>query len=130
MDAKLVETLYKERETKGTLHVLRHGFKFYGKTFFLGFFKPAHGLNAVTIELYKKNQICITRQVQCHPQDNSTVDIVLSMNGLPLAVIELKNPVSGQNWKHAVHQFKNDRDPRAPLFQFKKGAVVFFFWLP
>jgi type I restriction enzyme, R subunit len=126
LDAKLVETLYKERETKGTLHVLRHGFKFYGKSFFLGFFKPAHGLNAETIELYKKNQICITRQVQCHPQDNSTVDIVLSLNGLPLAVIELKNPVSGQNWKHAVHQFKNDRDPRAPLFQFKKGAVVFF----
>ncbi len=126
LDSKLIETLVKERETKGTLHVLRHGFKFYGKTFFLGYFKPAHGLNTETLELYSQNTLGITRQVPCHPQDNSTVDVVLSMNGLPLAVIELKNPVSGQTWKHAVQQFKNDRDPRAPLFQFKKGAVIFF----
>jgi type I restriction enzyme R subunit len=126
LDGKLIEALVKERETKGTLHVLRHGFKFYGKTFYPGYFRPAHGLNAEALELYKKNLIGITRQVPCHPFDNSTVDIVLSMNGLPLAVIELKNPVSGQTWKHAVHQYKFDRDPRAPLFQFKKGGVVFF----
>jgi len=126
LDAKLIEALIKERDTKGTLHVLRHGFKFYGKIFHTAYFKPAHGLNAETLELYARNSIGVTRQVPCHPTDNSTVDIVLSINGLPLAVIELKNPVSGQTWKHAVHQFKADRDPRAPLFQFKKGAVVFF----
>jgi type I restriction enzyme R subunit len=126
LDAKIIEALIKERETKGALHVLRHGFKFYGKTFHLACFKPAHGLNTETLELYERNIIGITRQVPCHPQDNSTVDIVLSINGLPLAVIELKNPVSGQTWKHAVNQFRADRDPRAPLFQFKKGAVVFF----
>jgi type I restriction enzyme R subunit len=126
LDAKLIEALIKERETKGTLHVLRHGFKFYGKTFHISYFKPAHGMNSETLELYNKNSIGITRQVPCHPSDASTVDIVLSMNGLPLAVIELKNPVSGQTWKSAVHQYKTDRDPRAPLFQFKKGAVVFF----
>ena len=126
LDAKLIEALIKERDSKGTLHVLRHGFKFYGKTFHLAYFKPAHGLNAETLELYAKNNIGITRQIPCHPQDGSTVDIVLSMNGLPLATIELKNPVSGQTWKHAVHQYKADRDARAPLFQFKKGAIVFF----
>jgi type I restriction enzyme R subunit len=126
LDSKLIEALIKERDTKGTLHVLRHGFKFYGKTFQLAFFKPAHGLNSETLELYKKNSIAVTRQVACHPNDTKTVDIVLSMNGLPLAVIELKNPMTGQTWKHAVEQFKTDRDPRAPLFQFKKGAVVFF----
>jgi type I restriction enzyme, R subunit len=126
LDSKLIEALIKERDTKGTLHVLRHGFKFYGKTFHLAFFKPAHGLNADTLNLFGKNNLGITRQVQCHPSDSNTVDMVLSMNGLPLAVIELKNPVSGQTWKHAVHQYKTDRDPRAPLFQFKNGAVVFF----
>jgi type I restriction enzyme R subunit len=96
LDAKLIEALIKERDSKGTLYVLRHGFKFYGKTFHLAYFKPDHGLNAETLELYAKNNIGITRQIPCHPQDGSTVDIVLSMNGLPLATIELKNPVSGQ----------------------------------
>jgi type I restriction enzyme R subunit len=126
LDAKLIDALIKERETKGSLHVVRHGFKFYGKTFALAFFKPAHGLNEEALELYGKNGLAITRQVPCHPGDNSTVDMVLSLNGLPLAVIELKNPASGQTWKSAVHQYEADRDPRAPLFQFKKGAIVFF----
>ena len=33
LEALLLNTLVKELETKGSLHVLRHGFKFYGKTF-------------------------------------------------------------------------------------------------
>jgi type I restriction enzyme R subunit len=126
LDSKLIETLVKERDTKGTLHILRHGFKFYGKTFLLGYFKPAHSLNTEILELYAKNYLGITRQVPCHFHDSSTVDIVLSMNGLPLAVIELKNPTTGQTWKNAIQQYKDDRDPKAPLFQFKNGAVVFF----
>ena len=126
LSAKLIEALIKERETKGTLHIIRHGFKFYGKTFKLAFFKPAHGLVKETLELFAKNQIHATRQVACHPHDSSTVDMVLSLNGIPLATMELKNPATGQTWKHAVAQYKNDRDPRAPLFQFIKGAVVHF----
>lgn len=50
----ILATLVKELDTKGTLHVLRHGFKFYGKTFRLASFKPAHGLNAETLALYAK----------------------------------------------------------------------------
>src|SRR4030042_1866795 len=126
LQAMIIDALVKERDTKGTLHILRHGFKFYGKTFRMGFFKPAHGLNKETLELFEKNLLTVTRQVPCHLHDNSTVDVVLSMNGLPVATIEIKNPVTGQTWKHAVHQYKNDRDPRAPLFQFKKGALVHF----
>ena len=123
---KLIETLVKERNTKGTIHILRHGFKFYGKTFRMGYFKPAHSLNQETLALFGKNVLSVTRQTPCHLTDNSTMDIVLSMNGLPFATIELKNPVTGQTWKDGVHQYMNDRDPRAPLFQFRKGAVVHF----
>jgi len=126
LSAKLIETLVKERDTKGTLHILRHGFKFYGKTFKLSFFKPAHGLVNETLALFAKNKLHVTRQVACHPTDASTVDVVLSLNGIPVATLELKNPGTGQTWKHAVAQYKMDRDPRAPLFQFKKGAVVHF----
>jgi len=126
LPAKLIDTLLKERDTKGTLHIVRHGFKFYGKTFKLAFFKPAHGLVKETIELFNKNQLHVTRQVACHLTDSSTVDMVLSLNGIPIATMELKNPATGQTWKHAVAQYKSDRDSRAPLFQFKKGAIVHF----
>ena len=52
--------------------------------------------------------------------------MVLSLNGIPLCTLELKNPATGQNSKHAIAQYKDERDPRAPLFQFMKGAVVHF----
>jgi len=62
LESILVASLVKELDLKGTLHVLRHGFKFYGKTFRLAYFKPAHGLNWEVIDLYGKNQLTITRQ--------------------------------------------------------------------
>ena len=46
LEALLLTTLVKELDAKGSLHVLRHGFKFYGKTFRLAYFKPAHGANS------------------------------------------------------------------------------------
>jgi len=64
--------------------------------------------------------------VPCHPGDTRTLDLVLAVNGLPVATIELKNPGTGQNWRHAVRQYKEDRDPRALLFEFKKRALVHF----
>lgn len=122
----LLQALAKELDLKGSLHVLRHGFKFYGKLFHLAYFKPAHGLSPDVIELYKQNQITVTRQVPCHPNDGSTMDMVLAVNGVPVATIELKNPGTGQSWHNAVRQYREDRDPRAPLFDFKKRALVHF----
>ena len=122
----MIEAFVKERATKGTMHVVRHGFKFYGKTFKLAFFKPAHGMNPEALALYDKNRLHVTRQVECNPSNHDTMDMVLSLNGLPLVTIELKNPATGQTWREAVAQYKTDRNPHAPLFQFKKGAVVHF----
>src|SRR5262245_2114571 len=124
LEALLLTTLVKELDAKGSLHVLRHGFKFYGKTFRLATFKPAHGANYEVLEQFGKNRLTLTRQVPCHPGDNRTLDLLLAVNGLPVATIELKNPGTGQNWRHAVQQYKEDRDPRAPLFDFKKRALV------
>jgi type I restriction enzyme, R subunit len=126
LEALLLNTLVKELDAKGSLNVLRHGFKFYGKTFRLAYFKPAHGANYEVLELFGKNRLAVTRQVPFHPGDNRTLDMVLAVNGLPVATVELKNPGTGQNWRHAVRQFKEDRDPRAPLFEFKKRALVHF----
>lgn len=122
----LLDALVKELDIKGALHVLRHGFKFYGKLFRLAYFKPAHELSPDVLALYGHNQLTVTRQVPCHPGDHATVDMVLALNGLPVATIELKNPGTGQSWRHAVQQYQTDRDPRAPLFDFKKRALVHF----
>ncbi|MGE5340000.1 MAG: type I restriction endonuclease subunit R [Candidatus Omnitrophota bacterium] len=124
---KFIDTLIKERNLKGTLHILRHGFKFYGKMFYLAFFKPAHNKVEETLQQCTQNTLHVTRQVPCHPKNNSTVDMVLSINGLPIATIELKNPASSlETWKDAINQYRTDRDPRTPLFQFTKGAIVHF----
>jgi type I restriction enzyme R subunit len=126
LEKLIVGALVKELDIKGALHVLRHGFKFYGKTFRLAYFKPAHGLNDEVLALYAQNQLTITRQVPCHPGKHDTVDLLFAVNGLPVATCELKNPGTGQTWRHAVGQYQNDRDPRAPLFAFKTRALVHF----
>src|SRR5579859_2466853 len=126
LETLVIDTLAKELDVKGALHVLRHGFKFYGKTFRLGYFKPAHGLNPEIQQLYCENQLTLTRQVPCHPTSHDTVDLVFALNGLPIATCELKNPGTQQTWRHAVEQYVKDRDPRAPLFQFKRRALVHF----
>ena len=122
----VLDALVKELHLKGTLHVLRHGFKFYGKTFRLATFRPAHGLNDEVLALYQKNQLTITRQVLCHPGRHDTVDLVFALNGLPVVTCELKNPGTGQSWRHAVEQYQNHRDPQAPLFRFKTRALAHF----
>jgi len=60
----------------------------------------------------------------------------LSLNGLPVATLELKNQFTGQNVNHAKKQYKDTRDPKEILFQFKKRALVTklegskTYWLP
>src|SRR6266568_2272011 len=76
--------------------------------------------------LFPKNRLTVTRQVPCHPGKHDTVDMVFALNGLPVATCELKNPGTGQNWRHARKQYQEDRDPQAPLFKFKTRAVVHF----
>ena len=126
LERLIVEALVKELDLKGTLDVLRHGFKFYGQTFRLAWFKPAHGLNPEALAQFARNELTVTRQVPCHPGSGSTVDLVFALNGLPVATCELKNPMTGQTWRSAVRQYQQDRDPRAPIFKFQKRALVHF----
>ena len=126
LEGQLVEVLVRELDLKGTLDVLRYGFRFYGKTFRLASFKPAHGLNPEALSRYEDNELTVTRQVPYHPNRDDTLDLVFSLNGLPIATCELKNPMTGQNWRSAVRQFTQDRDPNAPIFRFRKRALVHF----
>ena len=111
---------------EGCLKVLRHGFKCFGKTFRVAYFAPASGLNPDTQKLYSANKLTITRQLKYSNKNKNSIDTVLSINGIPIVTIELKNPMTSQTWRNAIHQYKNDRDPRETIFQFKKRALVHF----
>ena len=112
-------------DTRGTLDVLRHGLDFFGQTFHLAYFAPASGLNPETAKLYKANRLTVTRQVHFSLQHEQSIDILLSLNGLPVATAELKNAFTGQTVRDAIGQYR-DRDHREPIFAFKKRALVHF----
>jgi type I restriction enzyme R subunit len=113
-------------EHEGCLMVLRHGFKCFGKLFRMAYFAPASSMNPETERLYEANRLTVTRQLQYSEKHNKTLDLVLSLNGIPVATSELKNPMTGQTWRNAVHQYKNDRDQNDLIFRFKKRALVHF----
>lgn len=123
---QLLKALVKERGNKGTLYILRHGFKFQGKTLRLAFYKPAHGLSKESQALYSANRFQVCRQVFYHPDKQQSIDMVLALNGIPVATLELKNPGTGQNVSHAIKQYREDRDPSTALLSFKTGALVHF----
>ncbi|TET44556.1 type I restriction endonuclease subunit R [candidate division TA06 bacterium] len=113
-------------EHEGCLSALRHGFKCFGKLFRAAYFAPASGLNPDTQRLYSANHLTITRQLRYSDRHSNTIDVVLSLNGIPVATAELKNPMTGQTCRDAVAQYKNDRDLVDLIFQFKKRAIVHF----
>ncbi|MDD4804889.1 MAG: type I restriction endonuclease [Candidatus Pacebacteria bacterium] len=123
---KLLSRLSRELETRGMLDVIRHGIKDYGVYLDLAFFKPVSTLNKDQLELYDKNILSVTRQVYYSLKNENSIDMLISLNGLPLFVIELKNEFTQQSIRHAINQFRNDRDPNELLFQFKKRAIAFF----
>ena len=123
----LVQALAKEMDSKGSLFVLRNGFKFFGINFRMANFKPNTNLNPQAWQDYKQNILTIYRQVHfSNKNPNLSLDIVIAFNGIPVATLELKNPLSGQTVIDAKKQYMKDRDPRELLFQFKKRSLVHF----
>ncbi len=133
-EATVLDALSKELETKGTLHVLRHGFKCYGKTLRLAYFRPNSGMNPEAAAQYAHNRLTLTRQVAFtsvmkRPDGKPRrciIDVTLAVNGLPVVTVELKNPLTGQRASDAVQQYQNERDERDRLFAFKQRALVHF----
>ena len=125
-ESQVEQALIKTLNDRGTIDVLRHGFRFSGQPLRVAFFKPANDLNPDTMAKYHANILTITRQVPCHPNRGHTVDLLFALNGIPVATCELKNRMTGQSWEDAVRQYQEDRDPNAPLFKERKRAVVHF----
>jgi len=111
---------------EGCLSVLRHGFKCFGKLFRVAYFAPASGMNPDTQKLYAANRLAVTRQLRYSAKHGNTLDVTLALNGIPVSTLELKNPMTAQTWRHAITQYKHDRDPADPIFQFKRRTLVHF----
>ena len=125
-DNRVIQRLYKELDLRGSLDVIRNGFVDYGVRFQMAFFQPASGLNPDAVDLYNKNQLKVYRQIYFSTKNRKSVDVVLSLNGIPLATLELKNQFTGQNVGNALKQYSTTRDNRELLFAFKKRALVHF----
>ena len=132
--ATVLDGLVKELEIKGALHVLRHGFKCYGKTFRMAWFQPNTRMNPKAAENYAGNRLTVTRQVAFisvrkkadGKNRRCIIDVTLAVNGIPVVTAELKNPLTGQRAADAMRQYADERDERDLLFAFKKRALVHF----
>ncbi|MFA9559668.1 type I restriction endonuclease subunit R [Evansella sp. AB-rgal1] len=123
---KVMYRINEELKRRGMIDCLRHGVKDYGVTLKLAYNKPPTDMNRTLIEKYNQNIFTVSRQVYYRAGSHMSIDMMLSINGLPIVVMELKNQLTGQTVEHSVKQFEKDRDPNELLFQFKKRAVVFF----
>lgn len=125
-DNRVIQRLYKELELRGSLDVIRNGFVDYGVRFQMAYFQPASGLNPDAIDLYNKNSLKVYRQVYYSSKNRNSVDVLLSINGIPVATLELKNQFTGQDVGNALKQYSTTRDNRELLFAFKKRCLVHF----
>jgi type I restriction enzyme, R subunit len=126
VELKVLARLLKELELRGTLDVVRNGFTDYGVKFRMAYFKPESSLNPQSQQLYSKNSLTVTRQLFYERQGRNSLDLVLSLNGLPIATVELKNQFTGQDIQDAQKQYVYDREPSEPIFLFKKRSLVHF----
>jgi type I restriction enzyme R subunit len=133
----LIQKTVRALDKSGTLDVLRHGFKIPGLKVELCSFKPNHGMNPDTQTRYQANRLRVVPEVSYSPharkgEYNPRLDLVLCVNGIPTATLELKSEFK-QSIENAKRQYRYDRpvkDPVTrkfePLLKFKRGALVHF----
>ena len=123
---ELIKALNQELNIKGSLNVLRNGFRVANRTAKMAYFVPNSTLNETSQQQYDANIVKITRQVIT--EYNERIDMVISVNGIPVSTIELKNEMSVTGWtvEDAKYQYRKERNPQGKLFEFKKRALVHF----
>jgi type I restriction enzyme R subunit len=129
----LIARLRDQIDQRGTLDVLRHGVELLGlkQPLKLAEFKPALAINSDIMVRYAANRLRVIRQVKYSPHNENSIDLVLFLNGLPVATAELKSDFT-QCIDDAIDQYRFDRHPKPkgqapePLLSFPNGALVHF----
>lgn len=90
-------------------------------------YPPQDNRNHELTALYHKNILRVVEEVRYNPTDETArIDLVLFINGLPVATIELKSEYT-QTLQDAINQYRTDRNPKtSPLIQEHRGALVHF----
>ncbi len=138
----------KHLRTYGTLGVLRHELRDSSSStveFKMCQFKPEHGLNPDTLAMYEGNILRVVPELVYSPYATVAemaetgkqakkwrIDLVLFVNGIPVATMELKSEFK-QAVENAIRQYQKTRLPNdpgtnkpEPLLTFKRGALVHF----
>lgn len=129
----LLGRLRDQLDQRGALDVLRHGIELLGlrAPLKVAEFKPAFTANADIVARYAANRLRVVRQVRYSLTNENSIDLVLFLNGLPVATVELKTDFT-QSIGDAVDQYRFDRNPKPkgqaaePLLSFPNGALVHF----
>lgn len=129
----LLNRLRDQIDQRGTLDVLRQGIELLGlrDKLSLAQFKPALAINPEIVTRYLSNRLRVVRQVRFSLQNEQSIDLVLFLNGVPVATAELKSDYT-QGIENAVDQYRFDRNPKPkgkpsePLLSFPNGALVHF----
>ncbi|MES0134748.1 type I restriction endonuclease [Mesorhizobium sp. M0016] len=129
----LLDRIRKQFDERATLDVLRHGVEMIGlkAPLALAQFRPALAMNADILARYRANRLRVVRQVRYSLANENAIDLVLFLNGLPVATVELKTDFT-QSVTDAVDQYKFDRLPNPkgkapePILSFPSGALVHF----
>lgn len=125
VDEAICKHVAKQMDKYGALHVLRKEVKDRGAKFKACQFKPEL-YNEETQIKYDANILRVVRQLYYSEQNKKSIDLVLFLNGIPFATIELKTDFT-QAVEVAKSQYKTDRLPKGePLLTFKKRALVHF----
>lgn len=129
----VLDRVRKALDDRGTLDVLRNGVELVGlrAPLSLAQFRPASGINPDILARYNANRLRVVRQVRYSTNNENAIDLVLFLNGLPVATVELKTDFT-QSVQDAVDQYRFDRHPapkggtQEPLLAFPGGALVHF----
>lgn len=112
------------KSSRSLIDVLKNGFEIAHEKLKLLYTKPATSKNPDLLALYNENIFSVMEEVWA--SDKERVDIVIFLNGLAIISMELKCNQAGQNYTHAIHQYREDRDPKTRLFLKKAGCFVHF----
>lgn len=124
---KILERIDRMIKKYGIVHIFRKGLDIDDAHFTLLYPLPLASSSETVKKNFESNEFSVTRQL-CYSSANpgEEIDMVLFVNGLPFATMELKNPWTGQNAKvHGQNQYKFKRDISQPLLQFGRCIVHF-----
>lgn len=122
----VMDMLNKRIKKYGVLKLLKSGLDINDAHLTLLYSAPYNDINPNIAANFECNVFSVTRQLYYSASETRlSLDMVIFINGLPIATIELKNPWTGQTVYHAKKQYCTDRDPREPLFQLGRCLVHF-----